>query len=121
MTAAADRDCFVLHQHALHLARSVLDRHEGIVDESRIVLVLGGITHNQGELRHHIFQIVYQKGGETIDGLELPHATSIYNWEDNDLLKTAGRQAASHITQKKTTEALTSARPGQHHETKQAV
>src|SRR3569623_728360 len=74
MTAAADRARPELHQHAVHLARSVLDRHEGIVDESRIVLVLGGITHNQGELRHHIFQIVYQKGGETIEGLELPRA-----------------------------------------------
>ena len=42
--------------------------------------------------------------------LARPRAPRICNWEDNDLLKTAGRQAASHIAQLEAAEALTSAR-----------
>jgi len=39
-----------------------------------------------------------------------PRAPRACNWEDNDLLKTAGRQAASHIAQLEAAEALTHAR-----------
>lgn len=39
-----------------------------------------------------------------------PRAPRVCNWEDNDLLKTAGRQAASHIAQLEAAEALTNAR-----------
>src|SRR3569833_748315 len=42
--------------------------------------------------------------------LARPRAPRVCNWEDNDLLKTAGRQAASHIAQLEAAEALTSAR-----------
>lgn len=42
--------------------------------------------------------------------LTRPRAPRACNWEDNDLLKTAGRQAASHIAQLEAAEALTSAR-----------
>lgn len=42
--------------------------------------------------------------------LARPRAPRVCNWEDNDLLKTAGRQAASHIAQLEAAEALTNAR-----------
>lgn len=42
--------------------------------------------------------------------LAKPRAPRTCNWEDNDLLKTAGRQAASHIAQLEAAEALTHAR-----------
>jgi putative PEP-CTERM system histidine kinase len=37
-------------------------------------------------------------------------APRVCNWEDNDLLKTAGRQAASHLAQMEAAEALANAR-----------
>lgn len=42
--------------------------------------------------------------------LAQPRAPRTCNWEDNDLLKTAGRQAANHIAQLEAAEALANAR-----------
>jgi len=42
--------------------------------------------------------------------LAQPRAPRSCNWEDNDLLKTAGRQAASHLAQMEAAEALVNAR-----------
>ncbi|MEK7322283.1 MAG: XrtA/PEP-CTERM system histidine kinase PrsK [Pseudomonadota bacterium] len=42
--------------------------------------------------------------------LTQPRAPRTCNWEDNDLLKTAGRQAANHIAQLEAAEALANAR-----------
>jgi len=42
--------------------------------------------------------------------LRSPAHESFYNWEDSDLLKTAGRQAASHLAQYEAAQALVSAK-----------
>ncbi|MEJ2565528.1 MAG: PEP-CTERM system histidine kinase PrsK [Gammaproteobacteria bacterium] len=42
--------------------------------------------------------------------LARPRAARACNWEDNDLLKTAGREAASHLAQMEAAEALVNAR-----------
>lgn len=57
-----------------------------------------------------VVPLIHHEGLSGYVVLARPRAPRVCNWEDNDLLKTAGRQAASHIAQLEAAEALTHAR-----------
>lgn len=57
-----------------------------------------------------VVPLIHHEGLVGFVVLARPRAPRSCNWEDNDLLKTAGRQAASHLAQMEVAEALANAR-----------
>jgi hypothetical protein len=68
------RRAFAQLQHQLaHAVQRVLDRHQHVLLELRVVVQPLGVLHHQRQLRHDVLQVVHDEGRHAVEGLELAH------------------------------------------------